>query len=691
MTPLDPAVAAVTAGRSPANEMQAQIRINELRTQIQAANERYHQHDDPWISDAQYDALQKELQQLEAKYPKFRQNSSPTQTVGAAPSGAFTAVTHAVPMLSLNNVFDEAELRAFDLRLRETLGLEQLVYAADLKFDGLALSLLYEDGQLRRAATRGDGQTGEDVTHTVRVVERIPHRLASGAPGRLEIRGELFMSRADFAELNRRQASDGEKPFANPRNAAAGSIRQLDPEVTRQRPLSFHAYGWGLCEPELGSPSHYAAMCSLAQWGVPVSPYLRQLSGVEALLQWYEELRQTREALDFDIDGLVYRVDDRRAQERLGFVSRAPRFAIAHKFPAVEAHTQLLDIDVQVGRTGALTPVARLEPVTVAGVVVSNATLHNEGEIARKGLMIGDWVVVRRAGDVIPEVLAPIVSRRQGNERFFVMPSTCPVCGSAVERPQDEAIARCTGGLYCSAQRRQALLHLAGRRALDIEGLGEKLVDQLVETDLVHSLPDLFRLNPAQLSALPRMGEKSAAKLLENIDRARVAPLARWIFALGIRHVGETTARDLAQHFGSLEALSAAQDTDLLRVPDVGPAICASVQHFFAEAHNREVLAELAALGVSPSVPQRMNHAADQPLAGQTFVLTGTLPNLSRDEAKAMIEVAGGKVSGSVSAKTGWVVAGADAGSKLARAQELGIRVIDEAELLDMLQESRQE
>ncbi|MFZ5540172.1 MAG: NAD-dependent DNA ligase LigA, partial [Pseudomonadota bacterium] len=618
---------------------------------------------------------------------------SPTQRVGGPPRADMREVRHAVPMLSLNNALTEEEAIAFDQRVREALAKANLVhgdveYACELKFDGLAINLRYENGLLVEAATRGDGTVGEDVTPNVRTIRSVPLRLhAARPPAVLEARGEVLMFRRDFERLNERQRARGDKEFANPRNAAAGSLRQLDPKITAERRLHFFAYGLGelrgVDEPE----THWAALDWLASLGLPVNDERAVVRGAEGLLGFYREALRKRAALPYDIDGVVYKVNSYALQRVLGYVSRAPRFAIAHKFPAQEATTQVLDIEVQVGRTGALTPVARLAPVQVGGVTVTSATLHNEDEIRRKDVRIGDTVIVRRAGDVIPEVVAVVRERRPAHTRPFRMPTKCPVCGSAVERPADEAIARCTGGLYCPAQRKQALRHFAGRRALDIEGLGEKLIDQLVDAGLVRTAADLFGLDLKTLAGLERMGEKSAANLLAALDKARHTTLERFIYALGIRHVGESTARDLARHFGSLDALMAADEAALLEVPDVGPVVAASIVRFFAEPHNREVIAQLRAAGVRWREGPAAKRAAAGPLAGKTFVLTGTLPTWTRDEAKERIEAAGGKVAGSVSKKTDYVVAGAEPGSKLEKARELGVAVIDEEGLRRLLGE----
>ena len=663
-------------------------RLMRLRSEIEAHNQSYYVQDAPVISDAQYDTLMRELQTLEAEYPELVTADSPTQRVGAAPLDAFGSVTHRVPMLSLGNAFEESEVRAFDKRVTDTLRAagklattEEVSYFCELKLDGLAISLRYERGLLVQAATRGDGQTGEDVTMNIRTIKAIPLKLKGASheiPEVLEVRGEVFMNLADFNRLNVEQQARGEKIFVNPRNAAAGSLRQLDPRITAQRPLTFFAYGWGEISDTL--PARHSDMLDwLAALGLPVNVSQHVLArGADQLLKFYVAIGERRAKLPYDIDGVVYKVDDLVAQRVLGFVARAPRFAVAHKFPAQEATTELLDIEVQVGRTGAITPVARLAPVFVGGVTVTNATLHNETEIRRKDVRIGDIVIVRRAGDVIPEVVGPVLAQRPLFATAFIMPSACPVCGSAIERVEDEAIARCTGGLFCAAQRKQSLLHAAGRKALDIEGLGEKLVEQLVDRGRIHSLAELFSLRVEELAEYDRMGRKSAENLIEAIAKAKRPQLGRLIFALGIRHVGETTARDLALHFGSIDRLMQAQPDELLNVPDVGPVVAGSIARFFAEPHNQEVVRALHAQGVEPQAPVASVSAG---LAGKTFVLTGTLPNWSREEASSHIIAAGGKVSGSVSRKTSYVVAGEEAGSKLEKALELGVAVLDEAGL----------
>ncbi|MGD9788060.1 MAG: NAD-dependent DNA ligase LigA [Sulfuricellaceae bacterium] len=672
---------------------QVEARVRQLREEIEGHNYRYYVLDAPSIPDAEYDRLFRELQRLEADYPQFLTSDSPTQRVGAQPLDAFSQVTHRVPMLSLNNAFEDEEVAAFDRRVREGLAAAgEVEYATEPKFDGLAVSLCYENGVLVQGATRGDGFTGEDVTANLKTIKSIPLRLFVAEPPRLlEVRGEVLMLKRDFERLNAQQREKGEKEFANPRNAAAGSLRQLDSRVTAGRRLTFFAYGVGAVEGVDLPASHQAVMDWLAEMRFPVSRERSLVQGVEGLLAYYRRIGEARGSLPYDIDGVVYKVNDLAAQERLGFVARAPRFAVAHKFPAQEAVTELLGIDVQVGRTGAITPVARLKPVFVGGVTVTNATLHNEDEIRRKDVRIGDTVIVRRAGDVIPEVVAVVPEKRPILAPEFVMPKTCPECGSHIMRLPDEAIARCTGGLYCPAQRKQAILHFASRRAMDVEGLGDKLVDQLVDKGLVNNPADLYRLGMTTLANLERMAEKSAQNLLDALERSKRTTLARFIYALGIRNVGEATAKDLARHFGSLDALMAADGERLQQVPDVGPVVADSIAQFFAEAHNREVIAQLREQGVTWEEGPGAAPSAGGTLAGKTFVLTGTLPTMSREAAKEKIEAAGGKVSGSVSKKTDYVVAGAEPGSKFTKAQELGVTILDEAGLLALLEQEKGE
>ncbi len=667
-------------------------RAEALRRDINFHNYCYYVLDTPAITDAEYDRLFRELQQLEEAHPELICVDSPTQRVGAAPLGTFSAVKHRVPMLSLNNGFSEEDIEGFDRRVREVLDLNEVEYFCELKLDGLAVNLTYENGLLVKGATRGDGSEGEDVTANVRTIKSIPRVLVGPPPpALLEVRGEVIMYKSEFQALNQRQRDAREKEFINPRNAAAGALRQLDPRITAKRPLRFFAYGIGAINgPALGD-SHAEIITRLSTFTMPVNDSKDSVRrGLAGLLSYYHEIAELRSKLPFEIDGVVYKVNRLEHQNRLGFVSRAPRFAIAHKFPAEEALTEVLDIDVQVGRTGALTPVARLKPVFVGGVTVTNATLHNEDEVRRKDIRIGDIVTVRRAGDVIPEVVNVLSERRPTDAREFVMPSRCPVCGSHVSRAEGEAASRCSGGLFCSAQRKQAILHFASRRALDIEGLGDKLVDQLVEGNHVRSPADLYVLSVNPLEGLERMGEKSAANLMAGIERSKQTTLARFIYGLGIRNVGEATARDLAYHFGGLQALLDADLQALQCVPDVGPIVAQSILEFFHEPHNVEVIEALRHHGVvwSESAPG-FNTAPTLPLAGKTFVLTGTLPNLARDDAKMQIEAMGGKVIGGVSKKTDYVVVGEEAGSKLTKAQELGIALLDETALLALLDTNR--
>ncbi len=670
-------------------------RLQELKKEIALHNHRYYALNAPIISDAEYDALFKELLAIEAAHPEWISEDSPSQRVGSEPLEGVTTVEHAVPMLSLGNAFNQEELSAFDKRVTEALvkagrwtAGKPLSYNAEYKFDGLAVSVRYEHGQLVRAVTRGDGYQGEDITANIRTISSIPLRLfpADYVPSVLEVRGEVLMNRDDFERLNEAQIQRGEKPFANPRNAAAGSLRRLDPRITAQRPLRFFAYGWGEIE-----RLPYRTQAEMLNWllslGLPVNAHRAVLTGVEALQAYYEKAEAQRAELPFEIDGLVYKVNDLELQSVLGYVSRAPRFAVAYKFPAQEATTQLLAIEVQVGRTGAITPVARLAPVEVGGVTVTNATLHNEDEIRRKDVRVGDTVVVRRAGDVIPEVVAPIIDLRPEHTELFKLPTHCPVCGSAIERPQDEAIARCTGGLVCAAQRKQSLEHAVSRKALDIEGLGTKLIEQLVDRDRVKNLADLFTLTELELATYPRMGPKSAHNVVTAIHNAKAPTLARFIYALGIRHVGETTARNLAEHFRSLEALLAAHEEQLQAVPDVGPKVAASVAHFFAEAHNRKVIEQLLQHGVVPQSPEPKADSVESKsiFAGKTVVLTGVLTELTRSQAKARLEALGARVTGSVSRQTDYLIAGERAGSKLTQAQKLGVEILDEAALLAQL------
>ena len=655
-----------------------------LQGELARLEHAYYVLDNPLLPDSEYDRLYREMLEIEAVHPEWVSPQSLSQRVGGVALKEFDTVVHVVPMLSLNNAFEDAELIAFDRRCREGLHVDHVTFAGELKFDGLAISLRYEDGVLVRAATRGDGASGEDVTANIRTIRAIPLQLfGKNIPKVLEVRGEVFMYLKDFEKMNQQAAALGEKEFANPRNAAAGSLRQLDSKITAKRPLSFFAYGLGALEPQSWLPStHEQLLNAYVRLGLPVCPERRLLHSVAEILDFYNEIGAKRDSLPYDIDGVVYKVNSFAEQAKLGFVSRAPRFALAHKYPAQEALTTVLGIDVQVGRTGAITPVARLAPVEVGGVTVTNATLHNEDEVKRKDVRIGDTVSVRRAGDVIPEVVSVVKERRPVNAQQFVMPVRCPVCDSHIERLSDEAVARCSGGLFCAAQRKQALIHFAHRRAMDIEGLGEKIVDQLVDLNLVRTPADLYRLGFTALANLERMGDKSADNLMQAINQSRNTTLARFIFALGIRHVGETTAKDLANHYGSMHSLMDASLEDLLTVKDVGPVVADSITSFMQEAHNREVIEQLLFSGMQLSVEEKIFSAA---VSGKTFVLTGTFPTMTRDEAKDLLEKAGAKVAGSVSKKTDFVVAGSDAGSKLIKAEELGVPIIDEAAMLELL------
>ena len=659
-------------------------RYHDLQRELARLEHAYYVLDQPLVPDAEYDRLYRELLELEAQHPDWVTPDSLSQRVGGAPLKEFMEVKHSVPMLSLNNAFEESELIGFDRRCREGLGLDHVEYACELKFDGLAISLRYENGVLVQAATRGDGASGEDVTSNIRTIRAIPLRLQGpNLPNVIEVRGEVFMHRADFEAMNKTAAKSGEKEFANPRNAAAGSLRQLDSKVTAKRPLSFFAYGLGALEPSQWLPSTHSELLNLYEvLGLPVCRERTVVSSLDGLMKFYAGIAAKREQLPYEIDGVVYKVNSFAEQQQLGYVSRAPRFAIAHKYPAQEEITTVLGIDVQVGRTGAITPVARLAPVLVGGVTVTNATLHNEDEVRRKDVRIGDTVVVRRAGDVIPEIVSVVLDRRPSNTQVFVMPTHCPVCESHIERLSDEAVARCSGGLFCAAQRKQALLHFAQRRAMDIEGLGDKIVDQMVDLNLVRTPADLYRLGFAALVNMERMGEKSADNLLQSIAQSKKTTLARFIFGLGIRHVGESTAKDLAKHFGGIRALMDAPMDELLMVNDVGPVVADSIVSFMSEPHNREVIEQLLVSGIEFQNEERITTVD---LSGKTFVLTGTLPTLSRDQAKEMLEAAGAKVAGSVSQKTSFVVAGSEAGSKLDKATELGIPILDEAALLKLL------
>ncbi len=663
-------------------------RAAKLRAEIEEHNYRYYVLDEPTIPDAEYDKLMAELQSLEAEYEELVTPESPTQRVGAAPVAGFEQVRHELPMLSLDNAFSAESVRDFDQRVRERLDAEdRVVYAVEPKLDGTAISIVYEGGKLVRAATRGDGTTGEDVTHNVRTIASVPLQLhGRGYPAYLEARGEIFMPRAGFEALNRRAREAGEKTFVNPRNAAAGSLRQLDPRLTATRPLDMFAYGLGIAREGEMPTSHSEALACLRSWGLKVCPESGVVNGVEACLAYYEEISARRDELPYDIDGVVYKVNDFDLQEKLGFVSRAPRWAIAHKFPAQEQLTRVEGIEWQVGRTGAVTPVARLKPVFVGGVTVSNATLHNYDELLRKDVRVGDTVIVRRAGDVIPEVARVVAEKRRRGARRPKLPKSCPVCGSDVIRVEGEAVARCSGGLYCSAQRIESIKHFASRRALDIEGLGSKLVEQLVGQDLVRTPDDLYRLSAAQLESLERMGQKSAANLVASLEKSKQTTLARFLFALGIREVGEATALNLANHFSDIDELIRASEAELEEVADVGPIVAAHVRAFFDQSHNTDIIRALIDLGVSWPVPEGAEEgSADRAFDGLTIVLTGTLASMTRNAAKERIRALGGKVAGSVSKNTDFVVAGEKAGSKLKSAQKLGVKILTEQDFLRKL------
>ncbi|EMQ4302969.1 NAD-dependent DNA ligase LigA [Yersinia enterocolitica] len=664
--------------------------INQLRTSLRHHEHLYHVLDAPEIPDAEYDRLMQQLRELEAQHPELITNDSPTQRVGAAPLDAFDQVKHEVPMLSLDNVFDEESYLAFDKRVHDRLKrADPLTFCCELKLDGLAVSLLYEDGELVRAATRGDGTTGENITANVRTIRAIPLRLQGDKlPRRVEVRGEVFMPLAGFEQLNDEARRKGGKVFANPRNAAAGSLRQLDPRITAKRPLTFFCYGVGLLEGGELPRSHIQRLMQFKAWGLPVSDRVKLCTGSEQVITFYRQVEQDRGGLGFDIDGVVIKVDSLDLQEQLGFVARAPRWATAFKFPAQEQITQVREVEFQVGRTGAITPVARLEPVQVAGVIVSNATLHNADEIERLGLRIGDTVIVRRAGDVIPQVVGVVMDQRPQDAKEITFPEHCPVCGSDIERVEGEAVARCTGGLFCAAQRKEALKHFVSRRALDVDGMGDKIIEQLVEKQYVENPADLFTLTAGKLTGLDRMGPKSAQNLIVALEKAKQTTFARFLYALGIREVGEATAANLAAHFRNLENLRAADIEALKSVPDVGEVVARHVVNFLGEEHNQKVIEALEKVITWPEPQQIIAEEIDSPFAGKTVVLTGSLTILSRDEAKDRLAALGAKVSGSVSKKTDLVIAGEAAGSKLAKAQELGITVIDEAEMIRLLGES---
>jgi DNA ligase (NAD+) len=663
-------------------------RARELREAIELHNYRYYVLDDPVIPDAEYDRLLAELRDLEAAYPELVTPESPTQRVGAAPAVGFAEVRHAQPMLSLDNAFSDEEVVAFDRRVRERLATSGTVrYSAEPKLDGVAISIRYEGGCLVRAATRGDGFVGEDVTHNVRTIASVPLKLlGKDVPPVLEVRGEIYMPRAGFAEFNARASKAGEKTFVNPRNAAAGSLRQLDPRLTASRPLEIFAYGVGEVS---GAPlpgTHSGVLRRLKEWGIRVNRLIEVVDGAAGCLDYYRRIGKRRADLPYEIDGVVYKVDDLGLQEQLGFIARAPRWAIAHKFPAQEELTVVEAIEFQVGRTGAVTPVARLKPVFVGGVTVSNATLHNIDELHRKDVRVGDTVIIRRAGDVIPEVVAVVFERRPKGTRQAELPAHCPVCGSDVIRPEGEAVARCTGGLICAAQRKESLRHFASRSAMNIEGLGPKVIDQLVDAGMVRTPADLYRLSQGIVAGLDRKGEKSAAKLIAAITASKQTTLARFLYAIGIRKVGEATAQALARHFGDINNLAGASVEELQQVPDVGPVVAAEIRAFFRQAHNRTAVDDLIACGVRWPRVAGAKKSLNQSLSGKVVVVTGTLSSLSREDAKERIRARGGKVSASVSKKTSFVVCGENPGAKLRKAEELGVPVIGEQEFLELLQ-----
>ena len=660
-------------------------KIQELIEKISTFDYQYYVLDNPSISDFEYDKIFKLLVDLENKNPELIRPDSPSQRVGGKALDSFESVIHRQAMLSLNNAFEEDELIAFDKRIKDDIGIDEVEYAVEPKFDGLAITLTYENGIFVQGATRGDGYTGENVTHNLKTIRSIPTKLNHTNPPKiLEVRGEVLMLKKDFELLNQKQESLDEKKFANPRNAAAGSLRQLDPRITATRPLTFFSYGLGVCEPNLNLKTHTETIQLLKQFNLPISDLSSSVKGVKGLQSFYAKVLKLRDTLPYDIDGVVYKVNSFNYQSELGFVSRAPRWAIAHKFPAEEALTEILDINVQVGRTGAITPVARLKPVFVGGVTVTNATLHNEDEMIRKDVHIGDMVSVRRAGDVIPEIVRVLVDKRPKTIRKFKMPTACPECGSPLIRIDDEAIIRCSGGLICPAQQKQSIIHFASRKAMDIEGLGDKSVEQLVNVGLIQGLADIYKLELEQLVSLDRMAEKSSQNLLDAIEKSKLTSLPRFIYALGIRNVGESTAKDLAGFYGDLYEIMKQTEESLQLVPDIGPKVAKSISDFFRQTKSREVIESLISLGVHwPKYD--IKKSASGILATKTFVLTGTLPSMSREEVKSIIEMNGGKIAGSVSKKTDYVIAGTDAGSKLTVAQQLGIEIISESEFLEFL------
>ncbi|MGR5130176.1 NAD-dependent DNA ligase LigA [Photobacterium swingsii] len=665
-----------------------QQQLTELRQQLTYHGYRYYVEDNPEIPDAEYDRLMQQLLAIEAEHPEWVTDDSPSQRVGGTPLDGFSQIKHELPMLSLDNAFNDEELQAFEKRLLDRLPSEQQVtYCGEPKLDGLAVSLMYENGVLTQAATRGDGTTGENITANVRTIRSIPLRLRGDDwPARLEVRGEVFMPKAGFEALNERALKKGEKTFANPRNAAAGSLRQLDSKITASRPLSFYAYSVGVVDGLELAPSQYDRLLQLKGWGLPMCPEIRPLTSIQAVIAYYQEIGERRDSLPYEIDGVVFKVDTISLQERLGFVARAPRWAIAYKFPAQEEMTVLNNVEFQVGRTGAVTPVAKLEPVFVGGVTVSNATLHNADEVARLGVMVGDTVIIRRAGDVIPQIVSVVESRRPSDAKLITFPTDCPVCGSRVERVEGEAVSRCSGGLFCQAQRKEALKHFVSRKALDVDGCGEKVIEQLVDREMVATPAELFKLSAGVVTVLDRMGPKSAQKLVDSLAASKVTTLPRFLYSLGIREVGEATAANLANHFESLDTIKIATKEQLIEVSDVGDIVAEHIYNFFREQHNTDVIEDLLQVGIEWPAIEKLEEGVERPLEGKTVVLTGSLSQLGRSEAKELLQSMGAKVTGSVSKKTDLLVAGEAAGSKLAKAQELGIEIWDEQALVDFTQ-----
>lgn len=664
-----------------------QQQLTTLREQLAYHGHRYYVDDNPEIPDAEYDRMMQQLLALEAQHPELMTVDSPSQRVGGKPLDGFTQVTHELPMLSLDNAFNDEELQAFEKRMQDRLvASPSLSYCCEPKLDGLAVSLMYENGVLVQAATRGDGTTGENITTNVRTIRSIPLKLqGKGWPARLEVRGEVFMPKKGFDELNERALKKGEKTFANPRNAAAGSLRQLDSKITATRPLSFYAYSVGIVEGLELASSQYDRLEQLKGWGVPMCPEIRQLENLNEVIAYYQDIGEKRQALPYEIDGVVIKIDDVATQEQLGFVARAPRWAIAYKFPAQEEMTRLNNVEFQVGRTGAITPVAKLEPVFVGGVTVSNATLHNADEVERLGVMVGDTVIIRRAGDVIPQIVSVVESRRPEGAEAIVFPTECPVCESKVERVEGEAVARCSGGLFCQAQRKEALKHFVSRKALDVDGCGEKVIEQLVDREMVATPADLFKLSAGVVTVLERMGPKSAQKLVDSLAKSKLTTLPRFLYSLGIREVGEATAANLANHFETLEAISKATKEQLIEVPDVGDIVAEHLSNFFQEEHNMAVINDLLEVGIHWPAIEKPQEGVELPLEGKIVVLTGSLSQLTRSDAKAALQSLGAKVTGSVSKKTDLLVAGEAAGSKLAKAQDLGIDIWDEQALVDFM------